>query len=189
MAKTKETIDLENRLVKFNKKQGIFGCLEVTIGWFGHERVDFITYDTNGIWKAYEIKVTKSDFYSKAHNSFIGQYNYYVMTRELYEQVKKDIPSYVGVYVEGEKWRELTSIKKALKQNLKVDEQILKNSLIRSLHREAYWNKKGIKLENDIGILEPYMRRWANFYKEVNKPTTKEYEAANRILKKLKGIE
>ena len=130
ISKTKETIELERAIWSATTKQGLFGCFEVTIGWFGRERVDYLTYDTKGIWRCYEIKVSKSDFYSKANKTFIGHYNYYVLTRELYEQVKDDIPDHIGVYVGS------ICEKRAKKQELKVDENILKDSLIRSLSRE-----------------------------------------------------
>lgn len=134
MAKTEETLKLEQQIYNSTKKQGVFGCYEVTIGWFGHERVDYMTYDTKGIFRCYEIKVSKSDFNSKAKVSFVGQYNYYVMPYELYEQVKEEIPKEVGVYV-GTNSYYCESVKRAVKQDLKVDEQILKDSLIRSLTR------------------------------------------------------
>lgn len=102
----------------------------MTIGWFGDERVDYITYDTKGIFRCYEIKVSKSDFYSKAKKTFVGHYNYFVMPWDLYEEVKKDIPSHIGVYVSG------SSMKRAKKQELLIDENVLKNSMIRSLSRE-----------------------------------------------------
>lgn len=143
MAKSKKTLELESYLKKYVHKQGIFSCPEVTIGWWGKERVDFLTYDTNDLFKCYEVKVTKADFYSKCHNSFVGNYNYYVMPRELYHEVKQDIPEWVGVLVENKingkiySYSPLISIKKAMKQELKVDRDILKNSLIRSLYREA----------------------------------------------------
>jgi hypothetical protein len=53
------------------------------------------------------------------------------MPQELYEQVKDEILPYIGVYVNG------ISVKKAKKQELSVDEQILKDSMIRSLCREV----------------------------------------------------
>lgn len=147
MAKTEKTLEFESYLKKYTHKQGIFGCPEVTIGWFGNERVDYLTYDTNDYFKCYEVKVTKQDFYSKNHNTFIGNYNYYVMPRDLYYQVQKDIPKEVGVLVEnkiGDKiylYLPLRAIKPAKKQELKVDKDILKNSLIRSLYREAFRKK------------------------------------------------
>ncbi|MDF9763840.1 hypothetical protein OKW24_005736, partial [Peribacillus simplex] len=127
MAKTELTIQLERQIYSATKKQGIFGCFEVTIGWSGNERVDYMTYDTKGIWRCYEIKVSVSDFRSKAKNTFCGHFNYYVMTKELYEKVKDEIPSHIGVYLGN------YSVKKAKRQELIVDEQELKDSLIRSL--------------------------------------------------------
>lgn len=149
MAKTEQTIGLEREIWEATRKQGVFGCFEVTIGWFGDERVDYLTYDTKGIWRCYEIKVSKSDFYSKAKKSFHGHYNYYVMPLELYEQVKDEIPSHIGVYVSG------GCIRKAKKQKLVMDEQILKDSLIRSLYREA---EKVIKADNP-NVIDTLKRR------------------------------
>lgn len=142
MPKTEETLKFEMYLTRYTNKQGTFCCPEVTIGWFGRERVDYLTYDTNDLFRCYEVKVTKSDFYSKCHNTFIGNYNYYVMPQKLYEIVKQDIPKEIGVLVENiinnrlYEYTPLKSVKKALKQELKVDKEILKNSLIRSLYRE-----------------------------------------------------
>ncbi len=134
--KTDATLKLEKQIWQSTHKQGVFGCFEVTIGWFGKERVDYMTYDTKEIFRCYEIKVSKSDFYSKAKISFVGHYNYYVMPRELYEQVKNDIPNHVGVYVGGGNYSYCcTSVKRATRQELTVDEQILKDSMIRSLTR------------------------------------------------------
>ena len=87
MAKTEETLRLERSIFKATKKMGVFGCFEVTIGFFGKERVDYMTYDTKGIFRCYEIKTSLSDFHSKAKKTFCGHYNYYVLTKELYEKV------------------------------------------------------------------------------------------------------
>lgn len=35
MAKTEVTIELEKAIYSETRKQGTFGCFEVTIGWFG----------------------------------------------------------------------------------------------------------------------------------------------------------
>ena len=65
------------------------------------------------------------------------------MPRDLYNKVKQDIPKEIGVLVEnkiGDKIYEyspLICVKKSIKQELKVDKDILKNSLIRSLFRES----------------------------------------------------
>lgn len=121
---------MEKKIWEATHKQGVFGCFEVTIGWWGKERVDYITYDTKGIWRCYEIKVSKADFHSPCKKTFLGHFNYYVMPKELFEEVKDEIPNHIGVYCGN--W----CIKKAKKQELGIDEQILKNSIIRSLCRE-----------------------------------------------------
>lgn len=135
MGKTDLTKQLERQLWHHTKKRGTFGCFEVTLGWYGKQRVDYITYDTKGVWRCYEVKVSKSDFYSGAVNSFVGNYNYYVMPKELYKEVKQDIPTYIGVYIPNA--RKLSSIKNSRKQELKLDEKTLKDSMIRSLYRES----------------------------------------------------
>lgn len=129
--KTEETERLERSIRSATHKMGVYGCFEVTIGFSGSERVDYITYDTKGVWRCYEIKVSKADFHSKAAKSFIGNYNYYVMPGSLYDAIKDEIPAHIGVYVGGE------CVKKAMKQPLSVDEAILKDSMIRSLYRDS----------------------------------------------------
>jgi hypothetical protein len=125
---------------------------------FGKERVDLLSYDTKGIWRCYEIKVSKADFRSKAKKTFIGNFNYYVMPKELYEEVKEEIPNHIGVYCGN------NLVKRPKKQELAVDEQVLKDSMIRSLSRE---NEKFIKtcdntylnkLKNSIERLEKQSR-------------------------------
>jgi hypothetical protein len=113
-----------------------------------------MTYDTKGIFRCYEVKVSKSDFHSKAHNTFLGHFNYYVMPEELYEQVKAEIPANIGVYVNG--W----CYKKPKKQVPAIDIQILKDSMIRSLSREVEKSiKSGIPSEVES------LNRKANGYK------------------------
>lgn len=167
ISKTQLTTELERGIWSATNKQGVFGCFEVTIGWFGEERVDYITYDTKGIWRCYEVKVSKSDFYSKAKKTFVGHFNYFVMPKELYEEVKDDVPKHVGVYA-GNK-----CIKKAKKQELLVNEQILKDSLIRSLAREV---SKQYKSENpnvidymnrQINRLQKESDTYRNYYREL----------------------
>ena len=133
--KTDETRGLELAIWNATSKQGVFGCFEVTIGWFGKERVDYMTYDTKGLFRCYEIKVTKSDFHSPCHNSFVGHLNYYVLPLNLYEAVKEEIPDWVGVYV-SQDGRNAYSEKKAKRRPVE-DPDRLKDSLIRSLSREV----------------------------------------------------
>lgn len=88
MVKSAKTKFIEQVLWEKNDEQGLFGCFEVSIGWLGNELVDFITYKSNGEFRCYEIKVSKADYKSKANLSFHGDFNYYVMPVELYEELK-----------------------------------------------------------------------------------------------------
>lgn len=131
MAKTNMTKKLENDIYLATSKLGIYSCFEVTIGIGGNERVDYMTLDSKGTFRCYEIKVSVSDFRSKAKNSFCGHFNYYVLTQELYEKVKLEIPPHIGVYVGNR------NLKKAKKQIPSIEENVLMLSLLRSLSRDA----------------------------------------------------
>lgn len=178
MAKTEETLALENEIYKATKKQGVFACFEVTIGWFGHERVDFLTYDTNGVWRCYEIKVSVEDFHSPAAKTFLGNYNYFVMPPALYERVKGEIPEDIGVYVGGQ------SVKKAKRRKLGVDELILMQSMIRSLDREYNRSRKS----KDLRRLLRLERDAAESKKDMEAYRQKYYAAQNEIWMLKNGI-
>lgn len=150
MAKTEETIKLEHEIWRMTQKTGTFGCFEVTIGFGGRERVDYMTYDTTGIFRCYEIKVSKSDFHSQHKHSFAGHYNYFVLPWELWQQVQEEIPDWVGCIVGQE------CVKNPKKQDIDSKEfkthktingrstevtmpwtEMLKDSFIRSLARDS----------------------------------------------------
>ena len=122
---------------------GVFGCFEVTFGTrdvWSHgkrERVDFMTYDTEGVIKCYEIKVSESDFNSDAATSFIGHYNYYVMPSQLYFRVKNKIPKEIGVILFDEIEPKARTRQKAKRQRIaKGTEVNIIESMLKSLHRE-----------------------------------------------------
>lgn len=130
MAKSKITKDLEKEIFNSLRKRGVFFCFEVTIGWYGKERVDMLSYDTKGVFRCYEIKSSVEDFRSKAKKTFLGHYNYYVMPQEVYDKVKDEIPKEIGVYIHG------VCVKKSKKQELDNDRiNLLKDSMLRSLYR------------------------------------------------------
>lgn len=149
----------------------------MTLGWYGKERVDYITYDTKEIWRCYEIKVSKSDFHSKAKKTFIGHYNYYVMPKELYDQVKDEIPKHIGVYNENG-----GLIKNPKKQELKIDEQIIKNSLIRSLYRDT----QKLYKSNQPTIIENKEKRIRQLEKDLYN-SEKDYKNLTKKLKEKFG--
>lgn len=96
-------------------------------------------------WRCYELKITKADFYSKAKLSFVGHYNYFVLTDELYKKVREDIPNEIGVlvyrpYAQSEDLPAEGTFfiaKKPLRQELQVDETALSQRFMASLFREV----------------------------------------------------
>lgn len=179
IAKTETTLQLEKALWNTMIKMGTFGCFEVTIGWYGKERCDFITYDTKGIWKCYEIKTSVEDFHSKAALTFCGHFNYFVMTKEVYEKVKDEIPKDIGVYVQS--CNEVMSIKRAKRQELSIDEKTLKDSFIRSLFRDAekYYNM------NDEDKIAKLKRQVARIKREKDDYYNKYFKLQHSVIDKL----
>lgn len=88
------------------------------------------------------------------------------MPKELYEQVKDEIPSHIGVYVNG------FCKKNPKKQKLGADEQILKDSMIRSLYREV---RKKFNSE-DPWVIDVQNRTINKYKKEAEKYRDKYWE-------------
>lgn len=143
MSKTDLTRQAEKCLWYHTDKMGVFGCFEVTIGWYGNERVDYITYSTDNTIRCYEIKVTLADLKSKAKQTFIGDYNYLVITKELWEIIQADVElgwqyHNQGIIVFSEDGIGVTSVKKAKKQNVTIGTRAtVLESMVRSLNREV----------------------------------------------------
>lgn len=109
-------------------------------------RVDYMMFQPvnntiSGIEKGdfycYEIKSSVEDFKSKNGHNFIGDYNYYVMPRKVFESVKDRLPHGVGVYVtDDECMLTLYSVKQANRKNRvrPVSEMLL--MMFRSAARE-----------------------------------------------------
>ena len=155
------TRELEASIFRTLIKMGTYLCFEVMMpavrSGRPNERVDLLTYDTKGTWRFYELKVSKSDFYSKHKHTFKGHFNYFVMPSELYEQVKNDVPPHIGVYVAKDYGNRYTNgrifcecVKKAKRQPLGVDEEKLKFSFMQALSRE---HEKYRRILADGGIV------------------------------------
>lgn len=92
MSKTQLTKDIEKALFYYTKAHllGVYGAFEVSLGsGYGKERVDYMTMSSTNEFRCYEIKVSKADFNSNAALSFEGDFNYFVISLELYEDLKK----------------------------------------------------------------------------------------------------
>lgn len=141
---------LYNSLFGSNEKLAReYGTKEVTIGFQrngnGREIVDFMSYEPKeDIIKCYEIKVSMQDFKSGAKKSWCGNYNYLVVSKDLYMQMplekwKNEIPLHVGIIVVDTNTLEKRAVKNALFTCCNTDKRLLKDSLIRTLF---YQNRK-----------------------------------------------
>ena len=136
---------LTERMLDPSQDQRIYWAREVSFDYrtANAVRVDYMLFKpvnntVSGIEKGdfycYEIKSSVEDFQSKNGHNFLGDFNYYVMPRAVYEAVKDRLPYGIGVYVPGES--EIYSIKPAKRQNRTrpVSEMLL--MMFRSAARE-----------------------------------------------------
>ena len=131
----------------------IYYAKEVTFdyGTLHQIRVDYMRFKPknntiSGIEKGdfycYEVKSCVADFNSKNGHNFIGDFNYYVMTKELFEQVKTKIPYDIGVLIPPDTICEsLTSVKNAKRTNRKYSVCEMLLMMFRSANRDRRKNK------------------------------------------------
>lgn len=134
------TKDIERITYKYFWKKCWYGVFEVAvpraiINRYHRERVDFLTYETTGIYRAYEIKNSVSDFYSGCKWSFIGHYNYFILNASIYEKVKKDIPEDIGVWLVYNSGC-MECVKKPKRKELQCKPEDMMFSLMQALSRE-----------------------------------------------------
>lgn len=113
-------------------------------------RVDYMRFKpvnntVSGIEKGdfycYEIKSSVGDFHSGHGLNFIGDYNYIVMPKEVYENVSKEIPYYVGVLAPIGNYK-LTMVKKAKRRNREKSLPEMLFMMFRSAARDRYLIKQ-----------------------------------------------
>lgn len=82
-------------------------------------------YDNDILTTAFEIKVTREDFHSKHGHNFVCNANYYVIPKELYPQIKEEIPDDIGVIVHEvtEKTNRLRKVKECKLRHLTDGQQ------------------------------------------------------------------
>ncbi len=147
---TKTLSTLTEKLINPNNDPRIYWAREVTFDYATGNaiRVDYMVFKpinntAGGIEKGdffcYEIKSSVEDFHSKNGHNFIGDFNYYVMPKDVYERVKTEIPYQVGVYCPNENkliGNRLISVKNAKRANRKrpVSEMLL--MMFRSAKRD-----------------------------------------------------
>lgn len=171
MAKCQETLDIEETLRKDTKFKRIYGCEEVTIGFYnnghGNEIVDFMTMDSKGIIKCYEIKVTIQDFKSDSKKSWYGNYNYLVVGKELWDRYKdyiiENTPKHIGIIGAS-----LKSYRKCKKQEIsQTQSEMLKESLIRSMYYKMlkYYNASDLNEMKRLNKVIYKLKKDVEFYR------------------------
>lgn len=149
----KLSISLEKYLNPKNDTR-IYIAKEVTFDYgTSHAiRVDYMRFkpannSVSGIEKGdfycYEVKSSVEDFNSGHGLNFIGDYNYLVMPKDVYESVQDKIPYFVGVIVPTESsWRnngqELAAIKKAKRRDRDKPLSEMLFMMFRSVARDRY---------------------------------------------------
>ena len=156
------TKELEHLLYKYLWRKGWYGVFECAIPKclcrkVHRERVDMLTYETTGIWRAYELKISKQDLHSSAALSWIGHYNYLVVTEDLIEEAKKMLPKDIGIYAAYEKgnkkWIDL--VRNPRKRELLCKHEDMQFALMQALSRE-YKKYRKIKEQEES---KPHKRK------------------------------
>ena len=155
--KTEFTITMERALYEYSKANGvgIYGCFEVTLGeGYGNERVDYMTMDSNDIFRCYEIKESESDFNSKAKMSFCGDLNYILMPSGLSkiledkgnEKFKSMLLHGVGILLYWSTTGMISIDRKPKKKHITMAKRVeLMHCMIRSLSRYCHYEFDGAK--------------------------------------------
>lgn len=137
--KTKLTKEVEQALFDYVRESSrvnfIIGEIDIGPRWGIVDALQATIAKNVITWRCYEIKTSKSDFYSKAKVTFVGHYNYYVMPYEVYQQVKHDIPKGIGVLLYDKSI--YVEVKPTL-MKLKVPTEHLASRFITSSHRDLY---------------------------------------------------
>lgn len=137
------TKDLEKLLYNYLWRKGWYGVFECAIPKclcrkIHRERVDMISYETTGIWRAYELKISKADLHSNAALSWIGHYNYLVCTEDLIEEAKKILPKDIGIYAAYERngKKGIDLVRNPRKRELLCKHEDMQFAMLQALSRE-----------------------------------------------------
>ena len=117
------------------KRYGIVDLLSYHGKRIGNGRGKPRTRDVT--WRCYEIKTSKTDFYSPHKWTFVGDYNYFVVPEDLYDVIKEDIPAGVGCYVWDGYIGGFKIIKRAQRQKKPLSDSQTMHDYLVSNNRDA----------------------------------------------------
>lgn len=135
------TKEIESILYNHLWKKGWYGVYECAIPKClnrktRRERVDMLTYETSGIYRSYEIKISKQDLHSSAALSWIGHYNYLVCTEDLVEDAEEMLSSDIGIYSVCKKTKKIELVRKPKRRELLCSHEDMIFALTQALSRE-----------------------------------------------------
>ena len=135
------TKQIEKIAYNFLWKKGRYLIFEVAVpraiqNKYHRDRLDLCTYDSDGIFRGYEIKRNINDFHSASSWSWICNYNYFIMPKELYYKVKEEIPDGIGVWTVTEKSKDMILEKRPKYRNLLCDKEDMLKMMLQGLSRE-----------------------------------------------------
>lgn len=177
---TKQLSELLEKHIDPHNDPRVYWAKEVTFDYATSNtvRVDYMLFkpinnSVSGIEKGdfscYEIKSSVDDFHSKNGHNFIGDKNYYVMPESVFENVKNEIPYFVGALCprqvfSGSSTYQLVVVKNAKKHDRtkSVSEMLL--MMWRSSRREIVKARRIKKVEEvmETDVLIKNLREAAN---------------------------
>lgn len=92
----------------------------------------------------FEIKITKADFKSRNGHNFVGNLNYYVVPKEIYEDIKDLVPEDIGIilYISTDKFSGLRKKKEcAFREMSDEDQKWMLLSVMKRIRAED-WKKQ-----------------------------------------------
>lgn len=132
---TKEDIIRALVISTTSKMRKNYGVLNVNLEK-GSGQVDYITMDDKDIFRCYEIR-TEDDFSLKEKMYFVGNYNFLVLSEDVYEKLKKNIErGFYGVGIYTYNGYELKLIRRATLKTVHLSEKVrLMQCMIHTLSR------------------------------------------------------
>jgi len=150
--KTDLTKEIESRFIDFLYfKKYELAVQECSLGSRGrYGIVDILSYHGKRVgngrgrpvtrevtWRCYEIKTSKQDFYSPHKWTFVGDYNYFVVPEDLYDEIKNDIPKGIGCYVYNGLRDGFRVVKKASRKKRPLSDSQMMHDYLVSNNRDA----------------------------------------------------
>lgn len=165
---TKQLSALVEKDLLGNGDTRIYWAREVTFDYATNHavRVDYMRFDPvnntaggieRGDFYCYEVKSSVEDFRSGHGHNMLGDYNYYVMPKAVFDEVRTDIPFHVGVYCPeemlGGAYTKLMSVKKARRITRKRSASEMLLMMLRSANRENIKRKQN-GINNKSAIID-----------------------------------